>query len=143
MPYNYDEKIPEEVANALTMSFIQLNKTMILEGGAIELNGKGDFMATKSAILNKNRNPGMTQDQAESLLKTYLGATHFIWLEGVAGKDITDMHIDGFARFGENNQIITMSKADLSYWELSDKDIAHLYTSKNQEGEAYKYVILP
>lgn len=142
-PFNYDNKIPDEVATAEKMPFVQLNEKMILEGGAVELNGKGSLMATRSAILNSNRNPGMTQQQAEALFTTYLGATHFIWLDGVAGLDITDMHIDGFARFGEDNTIITMSEDDLYTWELTDKDIETLYNAKNREGNPYRYVTLP
>ncbi|MEG1585431.1 MAG: agmatine deiminase family protein [Bacteroidales bacterium] len=142
-PFNYDDKIPDQVAVAEKMPFVQLNKKMILEGGAVELDGKGSLMATRSAILNKNRNPGMTEEQANALFTTYLGATHFIWLDGVAGLDITDMHIDGFARFGENNTIVTMSPDDLATWELTNKDIATLYHATNMAGKPYNYVILP
>lgn len=141
--FNYDEKIPSEVAAAEKMPFVQLNKKMILEGGAVELDGEGSLMATKSSVLNSNRNPDMSQEQAESLFTAYLGATHFIWLDGVAGLDITDMHIDGFARFGGNNTIITMSPDDLAVWELSDKDINTLYDAMNRSGEPYNYVALP
>lgn len=141
--YNYDNKIPDEVAVAEKMPFVQLNNKMIVEGGAVELDGKGSFMATRSSILNANRNPGMTQKQAETLFTTYLGATHFIWLDGVAGLDITDMHIDGFARFGENNTIVTMSPDDLTIWELTDKDINTLYDATNRTGQSYNYVTLP
>lgn len=143
MAFNYDEQIPQQVATAQKMPFVELNKKMILEGGAVELDGKGSLMATRSSILNSNRNPGMTQQQAEGLLKAYLGATHFIWLDGVAGLDITDMHIDGFARFGENNTIVTMSRNDLYYWELTEDDINTLYNAKNINGGAYAYVTLP
>lgn len=142
-PFNYDDRIPIEVAKAQDMPFVELNKKMILEGGAVELNGKGSLMATRSAVLNSNRNPGMSQEQAENLFTTYLGATHFIWLDGVAGLDITDMHIDGFARFGENNTIVTMSPDDLAIWELTDKDINTLYDAKNISGQPYNYVSLP
>lgn len=142
-PFNYDNKIPDEVAVAEKMPFVQLNNKMIVEGGAVELDGKGSFMATRSSILNANRNPGMTQKQAEALFTTYLGTTHFIWLDGVAGLDITDMHIDGFARFGENNTIITMSPDDLYIWELTDKDINTLYDATNIAGKPYNYVPLP
>lgn len=142
-PFNYDDQIPSEVAAATKMPFVQLNRKMIVEGGAVEIDGKGSFMATRSSILNKNRNPGMTQAQAEALFTTYLGATHFIWLDGVAGLDITDMHIDGFARFGENNTIVTMSPDDLAIWELSDKDINTLYSAVNLSGQPYNYVALP
>lgn len=141
--FNYDDQIPQEVAVSQKMPFVELNKKMILEGGAVELDGKGSLMTTRSATLNKNRNPGMTEKEAENLFTTYLGATHFIWLDGVAGLDITDMHIDGFARFGENNTIVTMSRNDLYYWELTEKDINTLYNAKNINGEAYTYVTLP
>lgn len=116
---------------------------MILEGGAVELDGKGSLMATRSAVLNTNRNPGITQRQAEDLFTTYLGATHFIWLDGVAGLDITDMHIDGFARFGENNNIVTMNPDDLYEWGLTEKDIDTLYDAENRDGKPYTYVVLP
>lgn len=142
-PFNYDDQIPSQVATAQKMPFVELNKKMILEGGAVELDGKGSLMATRSAILNKNRNPGMKQQQAEALFTAYLGATHFLWLDGVAGLDITDMHIDGFARFGENNTIVTMSPDDLYTWELTDKDINTLYDATNITGKPYTYVTLP
>lgn len=141
--YNYDAKIPKEIATEEKMPFVDLSNTLILEGGAVELDGRGSLMATRSAILNKNRNPRMSQEYIENILKIYLGATHFIWLDGVAGLDITDMHIDGFARFGENNTIITMSPEDLEIWELSKNDIHTLYNAKNSVGQAYRYVTLP
>lgn len=142
-PFNYDDLIPQEVATAQKMPFVELNKKMVVEGGALELDGKGSLMATRSSTLNKNRNPGMTQEQAENLFTIYLGATHFIWLDGVAGLEITDMHIDGFARFGQNNTIITMSRDDLYYWQLTEKDINTLYSAKNISGGPYNYVTLP
>ncbi|MGL5787391.1 MAG: agmatine deiminase family protein [Bacteroidales bacterium] len=142
-PFNYDEQIPSEVAKAANFPFVQLNKKLIVEGGAVEVDGKGSFLATRSSILNKNRNPGVTQSQAEELFHTYLGVTHFIWLDGVAGLDITDMHIDGFARFAGSDTIVTMSPDDLAIWELTNKDINTLYSALNREGQAYKYVTLP
>lgn len=141
--YNYDDLIPQEVAVAEKMPFVELNKRMILEGGAVELDGRGSLMATRSCVLNSNRNVGMTQQKAEDLFTAYLGATHFIWLDGVAGLDITDMHIDGFARFGENNTIVTMNRSDLQEWELPETDINTLYKALNIDGLPYAYVTLP
>lgn len=142
-PFEYSEQIPSEVAKATSVPFVQLSEKMVLEGGAVELDGGGSLMATRSSILNENRNPGMRQAEAEALLKTYLGATHFLWLDGVEGIDITDMHIDALARFGENNTIVTMSRDDLRQVELSEKDINTLYSAKNRNGEPYTYTILP
>lgn len=142
-PYNYDDKIPAEVAQAQNIPFVQLDKKLIVEGGAVEIDGKGSFMATRSSILNKNRNPGVTQAQAEQLFTTYLGVTHFIWLDGVPGIDITDMHIDGFARFADSNTIVTMSQNDLAEWGLTSKDINTLYRATDITGKPYRYITLP
>ena len=91
--------IPNKVAKDLQFPIIDLNKILINEGGAIEMDGNGTLLATKSAILNKNRNPNLSQKNVEDIFTKYLDVSNFIWLEGKAGLEITDMHIDGFARF--------------------------------------------
>lgn len=55
---------------------------MVNEGGSVEIDGNGVLMACKSSILNSNRNPGMSQQQAEEIFTKNLGVTKFIWLEG-------------------------------------------------------------
>ena len=82
---------------------------MINEGWSVEIDGHGTLLATRSAILNENRNPGMTQDEVENIFTQYLGVKNFIWLDGVAGLEITDMHIDGFARFYDDETMVTLS----------------------------------
>ncbi|MEN2487704.1 agmatine deiminase family protein [Flavobacterium sp. B11] len=135
--------IPSEIGAEQKITVLDLNKTMINEGGAVEIDGNGTLMATKSSILNSNRNPSMTQQQAESNFKKYLGVTHFIWLDGKAGREITDMHIDGFARFGNKNTIVTMNENDLQYWEVPQNDISTLYNSKDKNGKNYAILKLP
>lgn len=141
--YTKDNIIPKSVGTAIGMTVINLNATMKIEGGGYEIDGAGVFMATKSCILNSNRNPGMTQSQAEAILSTKLGVTKFIWLDGVPGLEITDMHIDGFARFANANTIVTMNNADLLYWELTQPDINKLYAATKANGDAYNFVNLP
>ena len=116
---------------------------MKVEGGGFEIDGNGTFMATKSSILNSNRNKGMTQAQAEGIFTQYLGVTNFIWLDGVPGLEVTDMHIDGFARFGDENTIVTMNATNLNYWEVPQSDITKLYAAKDANGQAYDFVHLP
>ena len=142
-PYSKDNVIPASVATAQALPKVDLNKTMVLEGGAFEIDGNGTFLATKSAILNSNRNPGMTQAQAETILNQNLGVTNFIWLTGVPNADLTDMHIDGFARFGDPNTIVTMNNTDLTYWEVPSADITKLNNAKNTNGAAFNFIKLP
>ncbi|NLR67605.1 agmatine deiminase family protein [Chitinophaga varians] len=141
--YENCDRIPGVIAANSGMQRIDLNTVMINEGGSVEMDGNGVLMACKSSVLNKNRNPGMTQEQAEALFTKYLGVTRFIWLEGKAGLDITDMHIDGFARFADSNTIITMSADDLDYWQVPQQDVRTLYSAVNRKGTAYKFVKVP
>jgi agmatine deiminase len=141
--YENCNAIPSKIATDQNKKLIDLNSIMVNEGGAIEIDGKGTLLATKSAILNKNRNPNMSQAQAEAVFKKYLGVTNVVWLEGKAGLEITDMHIDGFARFANAATIITMQEADLLEWDVPQNDIATLYAAKNASGVSYKFIKLP
>jgi agmatine deiminase len=64
-------------------------------------------------------------------------------LEGKAGLEITDMHIDGFARFGNATTIVTMNEADLLDWQVPQADITTLYAAKNKAGTAYSLLKIP
>ena len=86
---------------------------IVTEGGAIEVNGTGSFMATRSSIINDNRNPGVGQDRIEDALCEYLGVSNYIWLSGAPAEicekelgDSTDYHIDIAARFVGKNKIL-------------------------------------
>lgn len=135
--------IPAKIGKDQSKTVVDLNTVMINEGGSYEIDGHGTFMACKSSILNKNRNSGMTQAQAEGIFTKYLGVTNFIWLEGKAGLEITDMHIDGFARFGNATTIVTMNQADLLDWQVPQADITTLFAAKNKAGTAYTLVKIP
>ncbi|MFE1788205.1 agmatine/peptidylarginine deiminase [Streptomyces sp. NPDC059525] len=69
------------------------------EGGAVEQDGAGTLMATRSSLVNGNRNPGASQAQIEAALRAAYGASEVIWFDGVVGQDITDDHVDATSRF--------------------------------------------
>jgi agmatine deiminase len=76
------------------------------EGGGIEVDGHGTAIMTESCWVNSNRNPGMSRAQIETELKASLGLRKIIWLPGIKGKDITDAHVDFYARFVEPGVVI-------------------------------------
>ncbi|NRB58776.1 MAG: agmatine deiminase family protein [Winogradskyella sp.] len=137
------DAIPSKIAADQGKTLVDLNAVMVNEGGSVEIDGHGALMACKSSILNNNRNPGMTQSQVEAIFKTYLGVTNFIWLDGQAGLDLTDQHIDGFARFGNSETIVTMAENDLLDYDVKPTDITKLYAAKNKNGNAYTFVNVP
>ena len=141
--YNKCNQIPRKIGQDQNLTVIDLNNVMINEGGSVELDGNGTLMACKSSILNNNRNPGMSQAKAESIFKEYLGATNFVWVDGQAGLEITDQHIDGFARFGNSSTIVTMENNDLLYYDVKQSDINKLYAATNKDGVAYNFLKLP
>lgn len=69
------------------------------EGGAIEQDGVGTLMATRSSLLNRNRNPGMAERTLTAEMCGAYGASKVIWFDGVYGQDITDDHVDATSRF--------------------------------------------
>ncbi|MFF3838401.1 agmatine/peptidylarginine deiminase [Streptomyces sp. NPDC001930] len=72
---------------------------LVGEGGAIEQDGAGTLMATRSSLVNRNRNPGVTERQLEAAMCAAYGASKVIWFDGVKGQDITDDHVDATSRF--------------------------------------------
>lgn len=105
---------------------------LTLEGGAVEVNGSGTGIFTRSAILNDNRNPGMSRQRTEQLLSHYLGLKTIIWLNGIRNHDITDAHIDFYARFvSEKSLIIAMENNPQSFeYDVTRDHAAALQTLK-------------
>lgn len=141
--YSNCNKIPSAIASYQNLPALNLQNVMTIEGGSFEVDGKGTFMATKSAVLNRNRNPVLTQQQAEKILKQYLGVTNFIWLDGRPGLDVTDQHIDGFARFGSPSTIVTMNEADLLEFQVRQTDIGKILNAKDKNGKPYTFLKVP
>lgn len=140
-PYKKDARLRENLSKQLGIERIDWNK-FVLEGGAFELDGNGTVLLTRSAVTNKNRNAKLSEKDIEKYISD-LGVTNFIWLDGVPNLDITDFHIDGFAKFHDKSTIITLNKKDLAEWGTSDKDINKLLQAQDAEGNKYKYVYLP
>jgi len=103
-PYDKDTKVPAGIAAMLSVPLFTAPIT--LEGGGIEVNGKGTLLATRSSIANPNRNPHHTLEQIEGFLRQYLCVDHFIWLSGKEGMGDTDFHIDGAARFVDEATVL-------------------------------------
>lgn len=90
----------------------RLTTSLVLEGGALEVDGEGTAIITESCVLNDNRNPGVSKRQVESELYRLLGVTKVIWLPGIAGKDITDGHTDFYARFAAPGVVVAALDTD-------------------------------
>lgn len=149
--YQLDKHVPETVAKTLKAPVTQVvykGKPVILEGGAIDVNGKGTLLTSEECLLDPEiqvRNPGFTKEDYEAVFKEYLGVTNTIWLgNGIVGDD-THGHIDDLARFVNETTIVTVveyNKEDANYNYLQD-NLKRLQASKLETGKTPKIVTLP
>lgn len=119
---------------------------MILEGGSIESDGNGVILTNTQCLLEKNRNPYLTQEQIEEKLKEHFGAKKILWLNhGYLAGDDTDSHIDTLARFISPSQIAYIACDDLNdehYVELKAME-DELKNLRDLNGDPYNLVKLP
>lgn len=142
-PYDLDDRVPVHVANFRNLELF--SPGIVMEGGSIEVNGKGTLLTTTACLLNPNRNPHLNQQQIEQYLKDYLGVRHILWLgEGIIGDD-TDGHIDDISRFTDANTIITVVEEDPQdeNYEILNENLKMLKTFKDQEGQPFRVVTIP
>lgn len=85
---------------------------LVGEGGGIEVDGHGTGIMTQSSWINANRNPDWSKAEVEEALKARLGLRKIIWLPGIKGKDITDAHVDFYARFATPGVVIANLDTD-------------------------------
>lgn len=118
---------------------------LVLEGGALETDGQGTLLATRSSILTDSRNPSLNQEQVEEQLSSALGFDRFLWLEhGHLSGDDTDGHIDTLVRFSDPATLlyVTAGKDDPDYPGLSAM-AGELAAFRQRNGEPYELVALP
>lgn len=112
--YQLDKHVPSKVAHHLNIPLTQAvykGKPVILEGGAIDVNGKGTLITSEECLLHPTiqvRNKNFTKEDYEAVFKAYLGITNVIWVgDGIVGDD-THGHIDDLCRFVNEDTIITV-----------------------------------
>ncbi len=148
-------KYPSQMDNDVTRKLIAAGAfnskqyqavEFILEGGAIDTDGKGTLLTTSSCLLNKNRNPSLSKSQISDFLCQTLGVERILWINnGELEGDDTDGHIDTLARFCSADTIAYVACANTSdtlYPALSAME-AELALFTDYNGKPYKLLPLP
>ncbi len=145
----YDNLLPDTAIpgfiNKLQKNHRLFLPGIVLEGGSVDVNGKGTVLTTEQCLLNKNRNPALSKTEIEEYLKEYLGVTNVIWLkEGIAGDD-TDGHIDDIARFVDEHTVVCAieENRDDENYELLKENYRILSESKDQDGKPLNVITIP
>tara|TARA_R110002051_G_scaffold35253_2_gene77763 strand:+ start:1305 stop:2333 length:1029 start_codon:yes stop_codon:yes gene_type:complete len=149
--YKLDRKVPKAISEVLEVPLTQVvykGKPVVLEGGALEVNGKGTLITSEECLLHPKvqvRNANFTKTDYEAIFKEYLGVTNTIWVgDGIIGDD-THGHIDDLCRFVDEETIVTVVESDpkhKNYKALQD-NLARLEKAKLEDGRSPKIITLP
>lgn len=149
--YQLDRHVPEKVSSRLKIPLtpvVYKGKKVVLEGGAIDVNGKGTLLTSEECLLHPTiqvRNPNFTKEDYEAVFKEFLGVTNVIWMgDGISGDD-THGHIDDLCRFVNENTIITVvenNRESANYNALQD-NLNRLKQARLENGKSPYIVTLP
>jgi agmatine deiminase len=122
-------------------------RRVVLEGGSIDVNGKGTLLTTEECLQSKvqERNPGFTKKDYAEVFRKYLGVTNVLWLgNGIAGDD-THGHVDDLTRFVNETTVVTVvaDEQDVTNYRILTDNLTRLKTMKDQEGRALHVETLP
>ncbi len=144
----YEELKQDDAIPARLESFLNVPRFVpgiVLEGGAIDVNGAGCVLTTEQCLLNANRNPNLSRDEIEQYLKSYLGVRKVLWLgEGIVGDD-TDGHIDDIARFVAPDVIACAVEEDPedANYDLLQDNLTRLRKLSDASDRPFEIVTLP
>jgi agmatine deiminase len=96
-PWDHDEQVAAKVLEIERLD--RYRAPLVIEGGALHVDGEGTALLTEECVLNPNRNPRLKRREIEALLREYLGVTQLIWLGKGVWNDETGGHVDNLACF--------------------------------------------
>jgi agmatine deiminase len=140
-----DAAAPTRIARRLARRHWKVD--LVLEGGAIDVNGRGSLLATEECLLDdvQARNPGLSRADLERALAEHLGVRNVLWLgRGIVGDD-THGHVDDLARFVDPTTVVTVVEPDArdANHDALRENRARLEAMTDQDGTPLRVVTLP
>jgi agmatine deiminase len=149
--WRLDNAVPRQAARAIGLPLISARVDglpLVLEGGSIDVNGRGALVTTEECLLDRSvqpRNPQLNRQQTEQALNRYLGVDQVIWLgKGIAGDD-THGHVDDVCRFASSRTVVLCREDDSrdpNYAPLQE-NYERLKDARLQDGSKLEVIPLP
>ena len=128
-PWDQDDLVAQKVCDIEGVDTYR-TPDFVLEGGSIHVDGEGTLLTTKMCLLSEGRNPGMTQEEIEEMLKEHLNLEKIIWITDGIDPAETNGHIDDVACFVRPGEVACIwtddpehpfyEQAQAAYRELSE-----------------------
>ena len=149
--WKLDDAIPKQAAKKLGLQIFHAEskgRDVVLEGGSIDVNGRGTLMTTEECLLDyetQSRNPKLSREEIEQSLRDYLGVKNILWLgKGIAGDD-THGHIDDICRFVDHRTVVLCrepNQNDYNHVPL-EENAERLQSMRLEDGGKIEVVNLP
>jgi agmatine deiminase len=142
-PWDRDARVAAKVCEAERAG--RYRAPLVLEGGAVHVDGEGTVLTTEECLLNPNRNPELSREQIEAHLLDYLGAEKVLWLGRGVFADETDGHVDNLACFARPGVVLLTWTADESdpQHQISLDARERLEAAVDARGRPLEVVLLP
>lgn len=133
-PWDKDCRVREKVSQLLGVK--RFATPLVVEGGAIHVDGEGTLITTEECLLNPNRNPDIDRHEIEQQLKALLGVTQIIWLPRGCYHDETDGHVDNLCCFvGPGDVVLTWTDdPNDPQYEISNEALRILENTRDAQG---------
>lgn len=144
LPYDRDAAVAAPILQHLGIP--RERSAMVLEGGAITVDGEGTLITTEQCLLHPNRNPGMSREQIEAELRERLGVETIIWLPyGQADDQDTDGHVDGVATYARPGVVLAQTVPDPGHpdHERMRANLDVLRGARDARGRALEIIEIP
>jgi len=140
-----DDAVPDRLARLLGRRQWKLD--VVLEGGSIDVNGRGTLLTTEECLLSpiQARNPRLSRAELEDVLGRHLGVRKVLWLGRGIGGDDTHGHVDDLARFVDPRTVVVVAEDDPSdaNYEPLRENRDRLAEMTDQDGAPLRIVTLP
>lgn len=142
-PWDLDDAVASQVLEHVGVR--QFDAPLVMEGGSIHTDGEGTLLTTEECLLNENRNPVLTREQIEELVRNYVNVDKMIWLKRGLSGDETDGHVDNIACFAAPGKVILQvcdDPADDNY-EITQENREILRNTVDAKGRKLEVIEIP
>jgi agmatine deiminase len=142
-PYNLDDAVARRLLAHFHVPCLQAG--IVLEGGSIHVDGQGTLLTTEQCLLNPNRNPQLSREQIEEVLKQHLNISKIIWLKRGLFGDETDGHVDNVACFAKPGVVLLQSCHDPEdpNFGITRENLDSLHGASDAMGRSLEVVEIP
>ena len=143
-PWDRDNHVARKACDLLDIDCYD-RRDFILEGGSIHADGEGTVMVTEECLLSPGRNPDLSREEIEQVLRDNLGAEKVLWLPYGIWGDETNGHVDNICAFTAPGEVVlawTDDERDPQY-ERSQADLNYLKSQRDAKGRPITVHKLP